>query len=111
MATKVIRIKQAPPGWQTDKQYVYIGRGGKGMNGYFGNPIIVGQRCDRCGQRHTSGGSTLDCYREYLKEKLQQSQVFSACCNNLKDKTLVCFCKPKPCHGDVLAKYVDEGII
>ena len=26
----------------------------------------------------------------------------------LKDKTLACWCKPKACHGDVLAKLADN---
>ena len=27
--------------------------------------------------------------------------------HELKDKTLGCWCKPLPCHGDVLAEFVD----
>jgi hypothetical protein len=28
--------------------------------------------------------------------------------HELKDKTLGCFCKPKACHVDVIAEYLDE---
>lgn len=109
MATTVINIRNAPKNWHEDSQYVYIGRGGKGQKGTFGNPIVYGAVCVRCGATHSSGGETLACYRGYLWNRLCIDAEFKALIQTLKGKTLVCFCKPAPCHGDILAQYLDTG--
>jgi hypothetical protein len=64
---------------------VYIGRGSK-----WGNPFVIGvdgtrEQCIFKFREHLFNGITL---REALPE--------------LEGKTLGCFCKPKPCHGDVI---------
>ena len=87
--TTVIHIKDAPSGWKQNDQYVYIGRGSK-----WGNPYHVSLGRTRC----------IELYREYISCKLQLMSET----RELKGKTLVCFCKPRDCHGDVLAKLADE---
>ena len=82
---------------------VYIGRAGHGHDGYFGNPVAVNRSCPECGHTHDRGGSTLRCYRDYLLRRLRTDTVFRAHVRDLNNKTLVCFCKPAPCHGDILA--------
>lgn len=43
-------------------------------------------------------------YREWIKTQPHlMSRIYE-----LKDKTLCCFCHPKPCHGDVLVELVNE---
>ena len=93
----VINIKDAPIGWRDDPHYVYIGRAGHGLDGYFGNPFIATQR-----------GGTLDAYRSYLVGLLELDREFIRRVKALQGKTLVCFCKPKRCHGDILAHYADK---
>jgi hypothetical protein len=93
----VINIKDAPVGWRDDPHYVYIGRAGKGLDGYFGNPFIAKQR-----------GDTLDKYRGYLEDLLKVDREFIRRTKALQGKTLVCFCKPKRCHGDILAHYAEK---
>ena len=83
---------------------VYIGRAGKGKSGYFGNPILKGKRCLYCGMIHDESGTTLDCYRDYLNKRIKEDAEFKANVKALKGKILGCFCKPKPCHGDILAE-------
>lgn len=34
-----VNIRYAPVGWHQNSDYVYIGRPGKGQDGYFGNPF------------------------------------------------------------------------
>lgn len=97
MKTKVIHIRNK----QGHSNEVYIGRGGP-----FGNPIPIGKPCPRCGERHDREGC-LVCYREYLQERLENDPHFKQAVLRLKGKTLVCFCKPQACHGDILAQYVD----
>ena len=91
----VIHIKAAPEGWQNDPQYVYIGRAGKGFDGYFGNPYRLGPKMSR--------GSTLQAFYEYADERAKIDAEYRRRVRELHGKTLVCFCKPHACHGDVLA--------
>ncbi len=110
MKTTVISIKKAPRGWRTNPQYVYIGRQGgeknnpekcsAGDDGYFGNPYKLAPGVSR--------GSTLEYYEQYLTERLERDNVFQLEFKKLKGKTLVCFCKPHGCHGDIMAKHLDK---
>lgn len=98
--------------------WIYIGRGNGGrgdmtntplgFNGWLGNPVHIGQRCPVCQDIHVSGGSTLDCYRVLLDRKRQNTPGFDDRLHELKGFQLVCFCAPKPCHGDVLAQLIDS---
>lgn len=90
MATQVVNMYHLQKGWEADPQYVYIGRAGRGFDGRFGNPL-----------------RTLEGYEEWLLGRLKTDKPFRAAVRNLAGKTLVCFCKPKPCHGDVLARFAD----
>ena len=97
--TRVVNLKH-------EKYDVYIGRKGKGKDGYFGNPVVVGRRCN-CGVVHLSAGSTLVCYRRYFYERIKNDEMFRAMVGELKGKRLGCFCKPAPCHGDIIKDYLD----
>jgi len=70
---------------------VYIGRPSK-----WGNPFTIG----RDGTRE----EVIEKYREWLKT---QPQLIEAAKRELAGKDLVCFCAPKPCHGDVLVEIVE----
>lgn len=69
----------------------------------FGNPIRVRKPCCECGVRH-GPGETLECYREWLWRKLKRDKAFAREVRKLHGKVLGCWCKPNPCHGDVLAR-------
>lgn len=101
--TRVIHISRATGG--PDEQY--IGRAGKGHDGYFGNPVAIGRKCPVCASMHQDRGSTLPCYRKHLAERMKNDLVFAGRVASLRGKTLVCFCKPQPCHGDILASVAD----
>ena len=103
MPTTVINKYHAPDGWQRNNEYVYIGRGS-----VFGNPVVIGKVCPICGETHKIGGSTLLCYRQYFDMRLSNEIGFIEKVRELRGKKLVCFCKPKPCHGDIIAEWVDE---
>lgn len=93
MSTKVVHFKKEP-------YDVYIGRPSK-----WGNPFshqewsavapafIVRTRLE-----------AIEKYREWIQE---QPELMAAL-YELKGKTLGCWCKPKPCHGDVLAELADQ---
>jgi len=79
---------------------VYIGRAGKGQDGYFGNPFRL--------RASESRGATIERYREYFYERLKTDPEFKSRIHELKGKTLGCFCKPYACHGDVIAEYLNK---
>ena len=91
--TKVVNIYKEP-------YEVYIGRAGKGKDGYFGNPIKLLKGQPR--------GSTIEKYKEYFYKRLENDPEFKFKIKALKNKTLGCFCKPHACHGDVIKEYLDK---
>lgn len=100
MTTKIIHIKDAPKDWKTNSDYVYIGRAGKGLDGYFGNPYRLYNEEER--------EECLVRYQKWFFETIEKDQEFKERILNLKDKILVCFCSPKLCHGDIIADYVNS---
>ena len=70
------------------KDAVYIGRGS-----VYGNPYVIG--------KHGTREEVIDKYRKDLKDCLDDPETQEALLA-LDGKDLVCFCAPKPCHGDVL---------
>lgn len=99
--TQVFNIRDIPKDWKMDDNFVYIGRGSP-----FGNPFKIGEVCDLCGQLHNDGGSTLDCFEDYLGGRMSEEDYVESL-RGLQGKWLVCFCKPKLCHGDILKRVVD----
>ena len=79
---------------------VYIGRAGCGKDGYFGNPFRL--------EATMAKGSTLGRYRKYFYHRLSTDKEFRKRIGNLQGKTLGCFCKPDPCHGDIIKEYLDR---
>ena len=82
--TKVVHYKK-------ESYDIYIGRGSK-----WGNPFKIGKDGNR--------QEVIDKYEEYIRNKPELLTDLQ----ELKGKTLGCWCKPKDCHGDVLAKLINE---
>lgn len=80
---------------------VYIGRAGRGQDGYFGNPFPV-----------SAGGraASIEKYREYFFDRIAKDPEFKNRVLALRGQKLGCFCKPEACHGDVIANYVDGTV-
>lgn len=70
---------------------VFIGRPSR-----WGNPFVIG----RDGNRE----QVIAKYRAWIKTKPE----LLASIHELKDKKLLCFCHPLPCHGDVLAELANQ---
>lgn len=77
----------------------YIGRAGRGQDGYFGNPYSLSAGGDR--------GAILKLYKEYFDKRINEDLEFKRRVLELKGKRLGCFCKPKACHGDIIADYLN----
>jgi hypothetical protein len=82
---------------------VYIGRKGKGKDGYFGNPFRL-----KRGASDKEREACLAQYREYFYDRLATDPEFKSRIDALQYKTLGCFCAPKLCHGDVIADYLNK---
>ncbi len=92
--TKVIHIRDSKPG------DIYIGRAGKGHDGFFGNPFRL-----KSGE---SRGATIERYRAYFLKRIEEDKEFRRRVLELKGKRLTCFCKPHACHGDVIGEWLNS---
>ena len=87
-----------------DEYDVYIGRGRKGLipdppeYGCFGNPF----------DKNTRSKNIAD-FKEYFDSRIKNDPKFKEAILTLKDKRIACFCKPLPCHGDVIAEWLDKN--
>lgn len=89
---------------------VYVGRAGKGQSGYFGNPVKSNSKCEFCDEVHREPGETLDCFKMYFTYRVTNDPEFRKHVLSLKGKILGCFCKPKVCHGDIIAEWVNNNL-
>lgn len=71
---------------------VYIGRPGP-----WGNPFVL--------KHETERERVVAKYEAWLRT---QPELITRAKRELKGKTLGCFCAPKACHGDVLARIANE---
>lgn len=89
MATEVVNL-------YSGKHYdVYIGRG---RGSPWGNPYPISDTLSR--------EEAIARYRDYL---LGRPDLLARL-GELRGKRLGCFCKPRPCHGDILAEFADNGV-
>jgi len=78
---------------------VYIGRGRcpkTGKLGKWGNPFEIGK-----------DGTREEVIRKYMEWIVTQKDLMDSLME-LSGCVLGCWCKPKPCHGDVLAYLVSR---
>jgi hypothetical protein len=100
--TKIVNIKQ-------NKCDIYIGRDNTSRE-HYGNPFSYNPAWGiECNSREDS----ITRYSLWLKgnypdiEPKRREWILSHL-EELKGKILGCFCKPLPCHGDVLIKLLKE---
>ena len=88
---------------------IYIGRAGKDIvDAPFGNPHLVGRLCPLCNVIHKRGEAVPLFFDWFYSEKgkFMRDLVKQKIKKGMK---LGCFCKPKNCHGDIIAEYVNNG--
>jgi hypothetical protein len=93
--TTVVHIKDCPPGWRDDPAFVFIGR-----PGVYGNPYKIGVDGERM--------DVVLLFRDYCLHRIEEDGVFRHLVRELYGKSLVCFCKPHPCHGTLLCALADQ---
>ena len=104
MSVIVVNVRRERPAGM-----VYIGRTCSGLTGsVLGNPFKR--------QAGQAPGSTLDDYRAWLRAEYRKNGAVRQELERLADLAtkgnlvLGCWCKPAPCHGDVVREAV-EGIL
>jgi len=87
--TKIVHCKQ-------DKYDRYIGR-----PDILGNPFKIGKDGTR--------EEVIEKYKLYALKRIEQDLIFAKEVESCKDQVLGCWCKPKACHGDVIAALCDNN--
>ena len=96
MKVKVVHCKREPFD-------VYIGRGSK-----WGNPFThLPLRETRALFKVDSRDDAINAYRTWITKG--DGKVLLKDLHELEGKVLGCWCWPKRCHGDVLAKLIEEN--
>lgn len=95
---RLARVANVAKGERCD---VYIGRGSK-----WGNPYAIGHNGDR--------DEVIRLFRyDFERDLLNGGVSYKKELARFHGKVLGCHCKPAPCHGDVLAEYLntlDDGL-
>ena len=78
---------------------MYIGRPGKGQDGYLGNPWKIGVDGSR--------DEVISKFKDYFEHRIATDKEYFANVMSLKDKTLGCFCNGN-CHGNIIADYLNN---
>jgi len=88
--TQVIHIKNKSKYY--NRQYVYIGRPSK-----WGNPFVIGK-----------DGTREEVINKYVEHLNKNWTLILDAKKELKGCILMCYCKPKACHGDILVKLIED---
>lgn len=68
-----------------------------GKPGWIGNPYPESEYGrERC----------IELFRSDFEERIESDEEFRQAVENLRGEILGCYCKPKPCHGDVIIEYL-----
>ena len=66
----------------------------------FGNPFKIGE--------HGSRDEVIERYKRYFLKRIKYDSDFRKAVKKLKGKVLLCWCRPLPCHGDVIAEWLNN---
>lgn len=68
-----------------------------GKPGWLGNPYP---------EREYGREKCIELFRSDFEERILSDPDFRIAVSELDGETLACYCKPKPCHGDVIVEYI-----
>lgn len=83
---------------------VYVGRANKRFNlpqSMFANPFPMIDSSDKERSR------VIEEYRHWLWEEMAANKISKSDLLSLRGKKLVCYCSPKPCHGNIIKEAVE----
>ena len=50
----------------------------------------------------------ISAFADYFHARVDKDPAFRAAVEALRGRTLACFCKPRSCHGDIIAAWLDR---
>jgi hypothetical protein len=101
----------------TEKNCFYIGRSKNGNP--LGNPFTHnGVKTSIAKLSFKTREQAIEAFREYFKKMYGKDQEFTSAFDEIyehykngEDVYLGCFCKPLPCHGDIIAEELQKKLI
>ena len=113
---KVINIKSED--YSCHDGYFYIGRS-KNNDSPLGNPFThTGKRSNLAKLSFKTAEQAIKAFDLYFDEMYGKDEAFTKAFDEIyeyyktgKDVYLGCFCKPGPCHGDVIAEELQRKLI
>lgn len=66
----------------------------------FGNPFRIGQ--------HGNRDQVIARFERYFERRIKHDVKFRKAVKKLEGMTLLCWCYPLKCHGDILAEYLNN---
>ena len=109
-----VHVKNLRPTYQNLKEWcsnpnnIYIGRGGIVFVDSKRYPEKSSKWCNPF-KSAQHGAACMGLFEAHLDELLQDESNRAEFLL-LRDKTLGCWCKPGPCHGDIIVQKLDEMI-
>ena len=104
--------REIPPETQVvnmryDDYEIYMGREGKGQDGYFGNSHVIGY-CRICRTVHDRV-SCIAAFKKDFNVRIVNDPEYRERVLKLRGRRLGCFCKPLACHADVIKEWLDSN--
>ena len=90
--------------FRSNPNQIYIGRGSQWGNPFTHLPL---EKTKAKWQVKTEEES-MTSYEAWIREKLAKDPILRAQLFGLDGHELVCYCKRRPCHGDILVKLIEE---
>jgi ribonuclease HI len=87
--------------WTKNKNHIYIGCN---ISRYVQGAVASKWKNPYREKKNVETYESLQKYEEYIKN----NKNLYSCLDELDGKILGCWCKPKPCHGDILIKLLNE---
>ena len=100
MKTKVVHCQNEP-------YDIYIGRK-QDMVKHYGNPFRIDSRCSR--EQSIHNFTMWITGQDFHRIEPERREWILHNLNELKDKTLGCWCKPEDCHGDIYVELLEGGL-
>lgn len=114
---KVINISRDND-YSCNEGYFYVGRSKKSISP-LGNPYTHnGKRTNIAKLTLRTAAEAIEAYEKYFDYMYGKDETFTRAFDEIyefyksgKDVYLGCFCKPNPCHGDIIAKKLQQKLI
>jgi hypothetical protein len=97
--TTVVNVRSEPYDIYIGRANIHLGEG----ESEFHNPFKIDE------ESGTTRARAIKQFRDYFYTRLENEPEFKESVFKLKGKRLGCWCKPNPCHGDVIVEYLEQS--